>query len=160
LDGLHAEPGFSAAALDIEPIGVGSRAIGPFEIQTGLVAHSDESYGFRVSVDDGAGLVYSGDCGRAEDLDALVQPGDVLLSEVSFGPGPVPPDAAHLAGPEVGRLAVRSGAGSVLLTHVLMDYDRDATIASVRAAGFEGPVRVVDPGDRIAITTNQAESLP
>lgn len=154
LDGLHAEPGFSASALDIEMLRVGPRTIGPFEIRTGLVAHTDESYGFRISVDDGPGLVYSGDCGRAEDLDALIRPGDVLLSEVSFGPGPVPDDAAHLAGPDVGRLAVRTGASSILLTHLLMDHDREATIDSVRTAGFDGPVRLIDPGDRIAITTN------
>ena len=62
----------------------------------------------------------------------------------------MPADAAHLAGPEVGRLAARTGAGSVLLTHLLMGQDREATIASVRAA-FDGPVRFVDPGDRLTI---------
>ena len=153
LDGLHAEPGFSAAALDIEDIGLGGRTIGPFAVRTGLVTHTDESYGIRVSVGGGSGLVYSGDCGRAEDLDPLIRAGDVLLVEVSFGPGPVPADAAHLAGPEVGRLADRTGAGSVLLTHLLMAQDREATLASVRAT-FDGPVRFVDPGDRITIPTS------
>ena len=69
----------------------------------------------------------------------------MLLSEVSFGAGPVPADAAHLAGPDVGRLATRTGVRAVLLTHILMSQDRDATIASVRAV-FDGPVRFVDPG--------------
>ena len=96
-------------ALDIEALTEGSTAIAPFTVEAGLVAHTDESYGFRVAVGDGPGLVYSGDCGRAEDLDALIRPGDMLLSEVSFGAGPVPADAAHLAGPEVGRLATRTG---------------------------------------------------
>jgi ribonuclease BN (tRNA processing enzyme) len=150
LDGLHGEPGFSAATLDIEPLSVGFRRIGPFTVEAALVTHTEESYGFRVSVDDGPGLVYSGDCGRAEDLDRLVRPGDTLLCEVSFGAGPVPADAAHLAGPEVGSLAARTKAGQVLLTHLLMRRDRDATIASVRAT-FDGPVRFVDPGDRIEL---------
>lgn len=150
LDGLHAEPGFSAATLDIERLTEGVRTVGPFTIQAGLVAHMGESYGLRVAIGDGPGLVYSGDCGSAEDLEALIRPGDVLLSEVSFGAGPVLPGAAHLAGPEVGRLALRTGARSVLLTHLLMGRDRDETIASVRA-GFDGPVRFVDPGDRISI---------
>lgn len=150
LDGLHAEPGFTAVALDVEALGPGSLRIGPFEILAGLVTHTTESYGIRVAVGDGPALVYTGDCGRAEDLDALVRRGDVLLSEVSFGPGPVPSDAAHLDGPAVGRLAARTGAGSVLLTHLLMGQDRDATIASVRAE-FERPVRFVDPGDRLTI---------
>ena len=157
--GLHAEPGFSAAALDIEAIGLGARRIGPFDIETALVTHTAESYGIRVAVGDGPGIVYSGDCGRAEDLDALVRPGDLLLSEVSFGPGPVPPDTAHLAGPDVGRLAARTKAGSVLLTHLLMHQDREATIASVHAS-FAGPVRFVDPGDRLTVPDPATRVLP
>ena len=35
----------------------------------------------------------------------------VLLTEVSFGPGPVPPGAGHLDGPAVGALAARTGVG-------------------------------------------------
>ena len=76
------------------------------------------------------GLVYSGDCGRAEDLDALVRPGDTILTEVSFGPGPVKPGALHLDGPAVGALATRTGAGAVLLTHLQMGHDPDETVAS------------------------------
>ena len=48
------------------------------------------------------GLVYSGDCGRADDLRPLIAAGDTLLAEVSFGPGPVPADVLHLDGPAVG----------------------------------------------------------
>jgi Metal-dependent hydrolases of the beta-lactamase superfamily III len=150
LDDLHAEPGFSAATLDVEGLSGSVHTIGPFTVQASLVAHTDESYGFRVAIGDGPGLVYSGDCGRAEDLDVLVRPGDTLLCEVSFGVGPVVPDAAHLAGPDVGRLARRTEARDVLLTHLLMGHDRDATIASVRAE-FDGPVRFVTPGDRVTV---------
>jgi len=151
LDALHDEPGFSAASLDIEPLTEGTMAVGGFAIQTARVTHTESSFGFRVSDPDGSdisaapGLVYSGDCGRAGDLDGLIRPGDVLLSEVSFGPGPVIPGAGHLDGPEVGDLANRARAGRVLLTHLQMGYDRDATVASVRAR-FDGPVELVDPG--------------
>ena len=114
------------------------------------MTHTDSSYGFRVSAVDaepGApGLVYSGDCGRAEDLDALVRPGDTLLTEVSFGPGPVVPGAEHLDGPAVAALARRTGAGRVLLTHLQMGFDRDATVASVLAGYGGGPVTLVEPG--------------
>ena len=92
------------------------------------------------------GLVYSGDCGRAEDLDALVRPGDTLLSEVSFGPGPVTPGALHLDGPAVGALAARTGAGAVLLTHLQMGFDRDAPRSPRSRAAYDGPVRLVEPG--------------
>ena len=158
LDGLHGDPGFSEAALDLETLAVGVRTIGPFELQVARVTHTDSSFGFRVSVGgaggvgvaDGVGLVYSGDCGRAEDLDVLVQPGDTLLCEVSFGPGPVVAGAQHLDGPAVGRLAHRTRAGRVLLTHLQMGYDQEATIESVRAH-FDGPVELVDPGFNTSI---------
>ena len=153
LDGLHAEaglqrcdPGHRAARLGM--LGASDRST----VEAALVAHTDESYGFRVASDDGPGLVYSGDCGRAEDLDPLIRPGDVLLCEVSFGAGPVPADACPPGRAGVGALAARTMAASVLLTHLLMDHDRSATIASVQAR-FDGPVRFVDPGDRIELPT-------
>jgi ribonuclease BN (tRNA processing enzyme) len=148
LDALHAEPGFSAAALDVEPLTPGSVVIGPFALDVGRVTHTDSSFGFRVAaagVDAALGLVYSGDCGRAEDLDPLARPGDTLLCEVSFGPGPVAPGAEHLDGPAVGELARRVHAARVLLTHIQMGFDRAATLESVRAR-YDGPVELVDPG--------------
>jgi ribonuclease BN (tRNA processing enzyme) len=115
------------------------------------VTHTADSHAFRVSaVEGGRGLIYSGDCGRAEDLDVLVREGDVLLTEVSFGPGPVERDALHLDGPAVGALAARTGAGRVLLTHLQMGFDQAATAASV-AAIYRGPIDFVEPGARFTI---------
>jgi len=150
LDALHAEPGFTAAALDVERLGEEALPIGSLGVQARLVTHTDESYGIRVTAGDGPGLVYSGDCGRADDLAPLVRPGDTLLAEVSFGPGPVPRGALHLDGPAVGRLAAATSAGRVLLTHLLVGRDPAATIASVRAM-FDGPVDMVWPGSSFEI---------
>ena len=150
LDALHAEPGFAAAALDAEWLGEAPDRIGALGLEARLVAHTEESYGVRVAGAGGPGLVYSGDCGRADDLVPLIRPGDILLAEVSFGPGPGPSGVLHLDGPAVGRLAAASGAGRVLLTHLLMGRDPDATIASVRA-WYGGPVVLVWPGTRIEI---------
>jgi ribonuclease BN (tRNA processing enzyme) len=150
LDALHAEPGFSAAALDVEPIALGTFSIGSMQVRVAHVTHSADSYAFRVSAGGGPGLVYSGDCGRAEDLAPLIEPGDDLLSEVSFGPGPVPADAAHLDGPAVGALAARTGVRRVLLTHLLMGFDETETIGAARRT-YDGPVELVQPGDRFTI---------
>lgn len=150
LDALHAEPGFTAEALDVEVLGEAVRRIGALSLEGRLVAHTDESYGIRVAGDDGPGLVYSGDCGRADDLAPLVRPGDSLLAEVSFGAGPVPVGVLHLDGPAVGRLAASTGAGRVLLTHLLGGHDPSAAIASVRTL-FDGPVEMVWPGSRIEL---------
>jgi ribonuclease BN (tRNA processing enzyme) len=152
LDALHAEPGFAAQAFDCEQLGTDPRTIGSLIVQGGLVLHTDESYGTRVAParGDTPALVYSGDCGRASDLAPLLRPGDTLLTEVSFGPGPVPEDVAHLDGPAIASLAVTAGVGRVLLTHLQMGYDPDETLASVRDR-YDGPVQLVWPGDDIEL---------
>ena len=145
LDALHATPGFSAESLDFEPLTEGTRRIGDLTVETRKVTHTDESYAFRVSEDQGPGLVYSGDCGVAEDLAPLIRPGDALLSEATFGPGPIMPGPEHLDGPSVGDLAQRTRAGRVLVTHLAMGNDPMETVASVRTR-YDGPVVLVEPG--------------
>ncbi len=148
LDALHAEPGFAEASLDCEVLGTELRQIGDLALEGHLVTHTDESYGMRLAGSDGPGLVYSGDCGRALDLVPLIRPGDALLTEVAFGPGPVPPGVLHLDGPAVGELAAAAKPGRVLLTHVLAGRDLDATIASI-GARWDGPVEFVWPGSEL-----------
>jgi ribonuclease BN (tRNA processing enzyme) len=149
LDALHDEPGFTAATLDVERLAP-QVEIENLRIESARVTHTADSHAFRVSTPGSSGLVYSGDCGRASDLEPLIQPGDTLLSEVSFGPGPVPRDALHLDGPSVGRLAARSGVGRLLLTHIQMGFDPEATKAAV-AAHYGGPIEVVEPGARFLL---------
>lgn len=150
LDGLHGQAGFTDAAIDVVPLEAGSRTIAGFAVEACRVTHTDDSYAFRISAGSGAGLVYSGDVGIADDLLPLTRPGDALLVEVSFGAGPVDPTAMHLDGPAVGRVAAASRAGRVLLTHLQMGHDPHATIASVRAA-YDGPVDLVEPGYRTVV---------
>ena len=146
LDALHGEPGFAAQSFDTEQLGTDERLIGALRLRATLVLHTEESYAIRVApADGGPGLVYSGDCGRASDLASILEPGDALLTEVSFGPGPVPENVSHLDGPAVGAFAASSGAGRVLLTHILMGLDPDETVRSVRGH-YPGPVAFVWPG--------------
>jgi ribonuclease BN (tRNA processing enzyme) len=145
LDAVHDEPGFASASLDIEPLGPGTTQLGEITLEARRVTHTDDSYAFRLSMGSGPGLVYSGDCGRAEDLDPLIRPGDALLCEVSFGPGPAPRGAEHLDGQAVGALAARTSPGRVLLTHLQMGFDPVPTIESV-ARAYTGPVELVEPG--------------
>src|SRR5512141_401381 len=74
LDALHGEPGFSAAALDIEDLGASPLVIGTLEMQATRVFHAGESRAVRVAAPGRPGLVYSGDCGRADDLAGLIRP--------------------------------------------------------------------------------------
>ena len=152
LDGLHDDPGFTAAALDVEEVAIGTMELEGLALTATRVQHTADSHAYRIGRADGAGpgLVYSGDCGRAADLDPLIRPGDTLLVEVSFGAGPVVPGAQHLDGPSVGALAARTRPGRVLLTHLQMGYDEGAAIASVRDR-YDGEVTLVAPGDRFVV---------
>ena len=162
LDVLHAHPGFAAASLDVAALAPGVQRIGPFEVEARRVAHTEESYAFRVSVAGAAaartgegaptnpGLVYSGDCGRADDLIPLIRPGDTLLSEASFGAGRVPAGAEHLTADDAGRAATAGRAARLLLTHIQMGYSRADALAAAQAA-FSGSVRLVTEGDRFEV---------
>ncbi len=152
LDALHDEPGFAADSLDFEDLQTTRTRVGPFRIDTIRVTHTRSSYAFRISParagsgPELTGLVYTGDCGEAGDMDPLIRDGDTLLSEVSFGPGPVVEGAEHLDGPAVGDLARRTHPARVLLTHLQMGFDRQETIDSVKSRWSGGPVEMVEPG--------------
>ena len=127
--------------------------VGPFALESRLVTHTDESYAVRVSLADrpsAPGLVYTGDCGRADDVAPLIRRGDTLLSEVAFGAGPVPVGDLHLDGPAVGELAAATAPARVLLTHLQMRRDPAATLAAVRAR-YAGPVTLVADGDAFTV---------
>ena len=96
------------------------------------------------------GLVYSGDCGRADDLVPLIRPGDTLLCEASFGAGTVPHGAEHLTAADAGRAAATGHAARVLLTHIQMGFDRGQALAAAQAA-FAGSVQLITEGDRFEL---------
>jgi ribonuclease BN (tRNA processing enzyme) len=158
LDGVTGEPDFASGTLAIEDRGEGHVRVGPFDIESRRVTHTADSFATRVTVASvadgpaatGPAIVYSGDCGRAADLAPLIRPGDTLLCEVAFGPGPVPVPDLHLDGAAVGRLAAETRASQVLLTHLQMNRDPAATLAAVRAE-YGGPVSLVSDGDRVGI---------
>jgi ribonuclease BN (tRNA processing enzyme) len=150
LDALHDQPGFTAAALDVAGLRPGIRAVGGLSLEATRVRHTADSYAFRVSVGRGPGLVYSGDCGAADDLRPLIQPGDTLLAEATYGADPVEPGSNHLNALDVARLAADTGVGRVLLTHVLMGRDRPRAVAAAEGL-LSVPVAIVDPGDRFEL---------
>jgi ribonuclease BN (tRNA processing enzyme) len=152
LDATYDLSGFASAAFDLESLAPGGYTAGGFVVEVRAVPHAAESFAFRVTVSDqpGPGIVYSGDCADADALLPLIQPGDTLLAEATFGRGPVPAGMPHLDGPTAGRLATTAGVRRLLLTHVRMGCDAEET---VRAAGqhYEGRVDVVRPGDRFIV---------
>lgn len=151
LDGVYDQPGFAAAAFDLEAPPDEPIVAGPLTLRSVRVRHAGESRAWRVApASGGPGVVYSGDASDPDELLPLLEPGDLLLAEATFGVGPVPPGMPHLDGPMVGALATRGRAGGVVVTHIRMGCDLDATVAAVRAA-FAGPVVLARPGLRVPV---------
>jgi len=125
----------------------GTREIGPFIVQAHPVTHSLHSYAFRVTDaadPDAPGLVYSGDCGRADDLLPLIHEGDTVLCEAFWSTLEPIPNAYHLTATQAADVARRGGAADLILTHILESHDPQAAL---RAAGevFPGPVQLAEP---------------
>ncbi len=150
IDALHDRPGFTAATLDCEPLPLEPTAIGDLTVEARRVRHTADSHAIRVAPRRGPGLVYSGDCGRAADLAPLIQPGDTLLVEVSFGVGPVPPGSEHLDAPAIAELIRTARPGRVLLTHLQMGLDRAEPVRIAQAAS-DALVSLVEPGQHYRI---------
>ncbi|MDR3633652.1 MAG: MBL fold metallo-hydrolase [Isosphaeraceae bacterium] len=154
LDGVTGDADFAGGIFEIEARCEGHVQVGPFDIESRRVTHTADSFATRVTLagaPDGPALVYTGDCGRTQDLIPLIHPGDLLLSEVAFGPGPVPVPDLHLDGAAVGHLAAKSRVSQVLLTHLQMKRHPGATLAAVRGE-YQGQVALVGDGDRVTIT--------
>ncbi len=132
-------------------LSVGVYRVGALTIEAGRVTHTDDSYGFRVSLDEGPGLVYSGDCGRPEDLAALVKPGDTLLSEAAWGATASVEAAWHLTAEQAAGVARDSGASRLILTHVL-DEGRPRASLTIARRAFDGPADLAAPGMEITVS--------
>ena len=130
----------------------GIHQVGALAIEARRVAHTDDSYAFRVSARDGGpGLVYSGDCGRADDLLALVRPGDTLLSEAAWGAIAPVEEAWHLTAEQAAGVARDGRAGRLVLTHVLDEGRPRASLRIARRA-YDGPVDLAAPGMEVAVS--------
>lgn len=141
------EPDF-LAGLPGPPLSEGTREIGAFLVQVHPVLHSEQSYAFRVTPrdDPGApGLVYSGDCGRADDLRPLIRDGDTLLCEAYWSVRTPLPGAFHLNAEQAAGVAHACDAGRLVLTHILESHDPRAA-QRVASRVFRGPVSVAVPG--------------
>ena len=125
----------------------GTWPVGPFTIQAHPVTHAENSHAYRVteSADPGGpGLVYSGDCGRADDLLPLIREGDTVLVEAFWSTREPIPSANHLSAEQAADVARRGGAAHLLLTHILESYDPQAALAAAREI-FPGPVELAEP---------------
>lgn len=139
------------ASLDFSDVfdfrGLGSTVrIGPFTVDSAVVDHPCEAYGFRISAGD-VTLAYTGDSGPCTALDSLAEGVDVLLSEASWTHAPDRQTGLHMSGREAGELATRAGAGRLLITHVPPWTSREDVLKEAQSA-FDGPCELVVQGGR------------
>ncbi len=145
-DAFTGEDGFLDILVGPE-LAEGTRRMGPFDVRAQRVTHSEQSYAFRVADaahPDAPGLVYSGDCGRADDLLPLIQEGDTVLCEAFWSTLEPRPDANHLGAADAADVARRGGAAHLILTHVLEAHDPQAALHAAEGI-FPGSVRLAEP---------------
>ncbi|MFI9645585.1 MBL fold metallo-hydrolase [Streptomyces sp. NPDC052040] len=141
LAGYFAEPGtaFLDRAFRFHELADGREDdVDGIRLVSKAVEHDLEAFGLRVE-HGGSILAYTGDSAPCPALDELGAGADLLLSEA--GDGRCAPEGTrrHLTPEEAGQLARRSGARSLLLTHLAPGL---ATEDALRRAesGFDGPV--------------------
>lgn len=131
----------------------GTWNVGPFTIEARPVTHAPHAYAVRVSrraVPSAPALVYSGDCGRWQDMVPLLRAGDTLLSEAYWGVAAADAGEMHLRAGDAARAAVEGRAGRLILTHIAESQDPDACRQEARQI-FAGPVDVARPGLSVRI---------
>lgn len=139
------------ASLDFSDVfdfrGLGSTVrIGPFTVDSAVVDHPCEAYGFRIAA-GGVTVAYTGDSGPCAALDSLAEGVDVLLSEASWTHAPDRQTGLHMSGREAGELATRAGAGRLLITHVPPWTSREDVLKEAQSV-FDGPCELVVQGGR------------
>jgi ribonuclease BN (tRNA processing enzyme) len=142
--GLEPDPGMSGA-FDFVTLTPGERRIGPFTVIADRVNHPVETFGFRIE-QRGRAIAYSADTGESDALVRLAGGADVLLCEASFLDKPNLPTDLHLTGRQAGEHAHRSGAGRLILTHLVPWNDQGRTLEEA-AAEFDGPVSLAATGE-------------
>jgi ribonuclease BN (tRNA processing enzyme) len=117
----------------------GVRRVGPFDLRFAAVEHVEHSHAVRV--DDA--LCYTGDTAPCAALDELAAGCEVLLAEASGVRGPL--RGGHLTAADAGRLAARSGARLLVLTH-LRPWQDHAELLAEAARHASCPVVLATPG--------------
>jgi ribonuclease BN (tRNA processing enzyme) len=151
-DAFLGEDDFLADLPGVE-LAPGTLTVGPFHVEARPVTHALHSFGFRITAagrEDGPGLVYSGDCGRWQDLLPLTRAGDTLLSEAFWGASAAIEGAGHMTAREAATAASKAGARRLLLTHVPDAHDPGAAAEQARTI-FTGEVALAQPGLQLVI---------
>jgi ribonuclease BN (tRNA processing enzyme) len=130
---------------ELSPSGPDSVAWEGLAIKSAPTDHTEGSLAFRLEA-EGRTLVYSGDTDMSDSLVGLAQGADLLVLECS-NPFKV---EGHLTPPEAGRLAARTGAPRLVLTHFYPPCD-EVDVVALAATEFPGEIIRAEDGLRLKV---------
>lgn len=140
------EPGFPLATLEVVPDE-------PFPLAEGVwlepcpVPHTPESVAYAVR-SGSSRLVYTGDTGPSDALEAFASGCDLLLAECSV-PEPLE-DVGHLTPELAGELAAAARAKRLVLTHFYPPVEQVDIVARASRA-YGGPIALANDGGRFDV---------
>ena len=108
-----------------------------WRVETTPVRHNPESVAYRVSLERGPAVVYSGDTDYSENLVALAREADLLICEAARPDED--PVQGHLTPSLAGRMAAEAEARRLMLTHFYPDCENVDLVAQCRRT-YPGPV--------------------
>ena len=108
-----------------------------WRLETIPVRHNPESVAYRLSVEGGPAVVYSGDTDYSENLVQLARNADMLICEAARPDEH--PVSGHLTPSMAGRMATEAGARKLMLTHFYPDCE-DVDLAAQCRRTYDGPV--------------------
>lgn len=142
---LDLEPG-RLVHHDLEPrLGapVETTLPGGHRLVAGVVAHHASSLGYRVELDGGPTVAFSGDATEGGDLVEVAREADVFVLEAA-GSDEAPLEG-HLTPRRAGALARDAGVGLLVLTHFYPDVLSEPIAAQAQET-FEGPIALAQDG--------------
>ncbi|WP_448071495.1 MBL fold metallo-hydrolase [Georgenia yuyongxinii] len=124
--------------------------IGPMRLQVFEVNHPVPAYGIRVTgpAEDGDGevsLAYTGDTDSCDNLIAMADGVDLLLSEAAFQEGRDTVRGVHLTGRRAGEVAATANVRRLVLTHLQPWTDPEVVRGEAHEV-YRGPVDLAAPG--------------
>ena len=126
-----------------EPVTVGDLCVTPMRVD-----HTESTYALVVS--DGASrLCYTADTRLGDAVVRAAAGSSILLCDATL-PAEYAGRAPHMTPAEAGELASRSGAATLVLTHLWPTVDREQAVREA-AGRFDGRVIVAEELTRIAI---------
>ena len=130
--------------IEVEPgEKVASREFPEFELSTVATHHTRKSLAWRIDLEGGASLTYSGDSGEEKAVAELARATSLFVCECSFPTEKSQPN--HLTPAGAAGLAAHADAEALLLTHFYPEMDPERA-AEEAARVYSGPIEIARDG--------------